>query len=110
MKKALLYVVLGTLISFLLNYFLLGTQGWELDLYYGFAFGAAWGMAHYLDDTTFTLAQKLGISFLAMGLLIVLGILLFNLEKAVPAVIKFSIIFVAYYLIASFRASKSLRS
>lgn len=110
MKKALLYLFLGTIISFLLNYFLLGSQGWELDLYYGFAFGSAWGMAYFLDDPKFSLPQKLGISFLGMGLLILVGLLLFDLELAVPSVLKFSMVFVAYYLIASFKRSKSLRS
>ncbi|KIA89721.1 hypothetical protein [Kaistella jeonii] len=110
MKRALLYLTGGTAVSFLLNYFLLGSQGWELDLYYGFAFGSAWGMAYFLDDPKFTLPQKLGISFLGMGLLVLIGFLLFGLELAVPSVIKFSMVFVAYYLIASFKPSKSLRN
>lgn len=109
MKKALLYLLAGTAVSFLLNYFLLGSQGWELDLYYGFAFGSAWGMAYLLDDSKFSLLQKLGISFVGMGLLVLIGLLLFTLELAVPSVIKFSMVFVAYYLIASFKSSKSLR-
>lgn len=109
MKKALLYLLAGTAVSFLLNYFLLGSQGWELDLYYGFAFGSAWGMAYFLDDSKFSLPQKLGISFVGMGLLVLIGLLLFTLELAVPSVIKFSMVFVAYYLIASFKSSKSLR-
>ena len=109
MKRALIYLLAGTLISSLLNYFLLGSQGWALDLYYGFAFGAAWGMAYFLDDEKFTLPQKLGISFLGMAVLVVVGIFLFDLEKAVPSVIKFSMVFVAYYVFASFKSSKSLR-
>ena len=110
MQRAIIYFLAGTAISFLLNYFLLGSQGWELDLYYGFAFGAAWGMAYFLDDEKFSLPQKLGISFLGMGILVVAGTLLFDLEKAVPSVIKFAMVFVAYYLIASFKSSKSLRN
>ena len=110
MKRALLYLSAGTAISFLLNYFLLGSQGWKLDLYYGFAFGSAWGMAYFLDDPKFSLPQKLGISFLGMGLLVLVGLMIFNLELAVPSVIKFSMVFVAYYLIASFKPSKSLRN
>lgn len=109
MQKALLYLVAGTIVSFLLNYFLLGSQGWELDLYYGFSFGLAWGTAYFLDDGKFALLQKLIYSFLAMGILVVVGTLLFTLELAVPSIIKFSMVFVAYYLIASFRSSKSLR-
>ena len=109
MKRALIYLLAGTLISSLLNYFLLGSQGWALDLYYGFAFGAAWGMAYFLDDEKFTLPQKLGISFIVMALLVIIGIFLFDLEKAVPSVIKFSMVFVAYYVFASFKSSKSLR-
>ena len=109
MKKALLYFVAGTVSSFLLNYFLLGSQGWELDLYYGLSFGLAWGIAYFLDDEKFSLLQKFGISFSGMGILVVLGILLFNLELAVPSIMKFSMVFVAYYVIASFRKEKSLR-
>lgn len=109
MQKALLYLLAGTAISFLLNYFLLGSQGWELDLYYGVAFGSAWGMAYFLDNVKFSLPQKLGISFAGMALLVVVGLFLFNVEKAVPSVLKFSMVFVAYYLIASFKPSKSLR-
>ena len=109
MHKALFYLLIGTFISFLLHYFLLGSGGWKLDLYYGFAFGLSWGTAYFLDDIKFSLPQKLGYSFISMAFLIVIGILLFNLELAVPSVIKFSMVFVAYYLIASFRPSKSLR-
>ncbi|MDF0718412.1 hypothetical protein P0M11_00180 [Kaistella sp. PBT33-4] len=110
MQRALLYFIAGTAISFLLNHYLLGSQGWQLDLYYGAAFGAAWGMAYFLDDLKFTLPQKLGISFLGISVLVGVGLLFFNVEKAVPSVIKFSMVFVAYYLIASFRSSKSLRN
>jgi hypothetical protein len=110
MQRALIYLFVGTLISYLLNYFLLGSQGWKLDLYYGLAFGLAWGTAYFLDDEKFSLPQKLGYSFLSMFFLILIGILLFNLELAIPSVIKFSMVFVAYYVIASFRPSKSLRN
>lgn len=109
MQRAILYFLAGTLISFLLNYFLLGSQGWAIDLYYAIAFGSAWGMAYFLDDEKFTLLQKLGISFLGMVILVLVGTFLFDLEKAVPSVIKFSMVYVAYYVLASFKSSKSLR-
>lgn len=109
MKRTATYFVLGTGISFFLNYYLLGSQGWELDLYYGVSFGLAWSVAYFLDDERFKLAHKFLLSFTAMILLMVLGSIIFNLEKAIPSVIKFSTVFVAYYLIASFRTSKSLR-
>lgn len=109
MQKTFLYLFAGTLISFLLNYFLLGSQGWELDLYYGFAFGLAWATAYFLDDEKFSLPQKLIYSFLAMGVLILAGSILFDFEAAVPSIIKFSMVFVAYYVFASFRKTKSLR-
>ena len=109
MQRAVIYLLAGTLISFLLNFYILGSQGWKLDLYYGFAFGFAWAMAYFLDDERFSLPKKLGISFLGMGLLLIIGLIAFKLELAVPSLIKFSVIFVAYYLIASFRESKSLR-
>ncbi|UZT95985.1 hypothetical protein ODZ84_12110 [Chryseobacterium fluminis] len=109
MKKALLYFALGTVLSFLINYFFYSSDNLGLDIYYALAFGIAWGIAYYLDTPDITLAQKLGLSFVAMAILVFIGTLLFNIELAVPSVLKFSTVFVAYYLIASFRATKSLR-
>lgn len=109
MRKALIYFILGTVVSFLINYFFLSSENNGLDLYYALAFGFAWGMAYYLDTPNFTLPQKLGLSFASMGILVLIGTLIFNLELAIPSVFKFSTVFVAYYLIASFRGSKSLR-
>lgn len=109
MKKALLYFALGTVLSFLINYFFYSSENIGLDIYYAVAFGFAWGVAYYLDTPNFTLPQKLGLSFVAMGILVLVGVLIFNLELAIPSVLKFSTVFVAYYLIASFRASKTLR-
>jgi hypothetical protein len=54
----------------------------------------------------FYIASKLGLSFVAMGILVLVGTLIFNLELAIPSILKFSTVFVAYYLIASFRANK----
>lgn len=110
MKKALLYFALGTVLSFLINYFFYSSENLGLDIYYAFAFGIAWGIAYYLDTPNFTLPQKLGLSFVAMGVLVLVGFLLFSLELAIPSILKFSTVFVAYYLIASFRAIKSLRN
>ncbi|SIP99765.1 hypothetical protein SAMN05880574_103179 [Chryseobacterium sp. RU37D] len=110
MKKALLYFALGTVISFLINYFFYNSENLGLDIYYAVAFGFAWGIAYYLDTPNFTLPQKLGLSFVAMGILVLVGILVFNLELAIPSILKFSTVFVAYYLIASFRANKTLRN
>jgi hypothetical protein len=109
MKKALMYFALGTVISFLINYFFYSSENIGLDIYYAIAFGFAWGIAYYLDTPNFTLPQKLGLSFVAMGILVLIGTLIFNIELAIPSVLKFSTVFVAYYLIASFRGSKSLR-
>jgi hypothetical protein len=110
MQRALMYFALGTVVSFLINYFFLSSQNIGLDLYYAIAFGSAWGIAYYLDTPNFTLPQKLGLSFVAMGILVLIGTLIFNLQLAVPSILKFSTVFVAYYLIASFRGSKSLRN
>lgn len=109
MKKALLYFALGTILSFLINYFFYSSENLGLDIYYALAFGIAWGIAYYLDTPNFTLPQKLGLSFVAMAILVVVGTLLFKLELAIPSILKFSTVFVAYYLFASFRGSKSLR-
>jgi hypothetical protein len=110
MKKAILYFALGTVLSFLINYLFYSSENIGLDIYYAFAFGFAWGIAYYLDTPDFTLPQKLGLSFVAMGILVLAGTLIFNLELAIPSVLKFSTVFVAYYLIASFRANKTLRN
>lgn len=110
MKKTILYITAGTLISFLINHFLLESGGFWLELFYGFAFGLAWGMAYFLDRPDLALSKKLGISMIAMLGLVLLGSLIFTLDKALPSVFKFSIVFVGYYLLASFRNSKSLRN
>ncbi|MBD3904687.1 hypothetical protein NAL32_15940 [Chryseobacterium sp. Ch-15] len=110
MKRALIYFVLGTGIIFLINYLFMEVQDLGLELYYAMAFGLAWGLAYFLDDAKFSLLQKMGLSFGAMALLVAVGALIFNLELAIPSIIKFSTVFVAYYLFASFRGSKSLRN
>ncbi|MBB6372671.1 hypothetical protein [Chryseobacterium shigense] len=110
MQKALVYFALGTGVSFLINYFFWSSQNMGLDFYYAIAFGFAWGLAYYLDTPDFSLPKKLGLSFAAMGVLVLIGALIFNLELAIPSILKFSTVFVAYYLIASFRGSKSLRN
>lgn len=109
MQKWILYFLAGTAVSFLLNYFLLESLGWQIDLYHAFAFGLGWGMAYFVDQPEWTLPKKMGISLLGIALLIIIGLILFNFETAIPTVIKFSTVFVAYYLLASFRASKSLK-
>lgn len=109
MQKALIYFALGTIVSFLINYFFLSSENIGLEFYYAIAFGAAWGIAYYLDTPNITLAKKLGLSFVMMAILVVAGTLIFNLELAIPSILKFSMVFVAYYVIASFRATKSLR-
>ncbi|WP_347218071.1 hypothetical protein [Chryseobacterium sp.] len=109
MQKALIYFALGTVVSFLINYFFLSSGNIGLEFYYAIAFGAAWGIAYYLDNPEFTLPKKLGLSFVVMGILVLIGTLIFTLELAIPSILKFSMVFVAYYVIASFRATKSLR-
>lgn len=109
MQKALMYFALGTVVSFLISYFFLSTENIGLDFYYAVAFGAAWGLAYYLDTPNFSLPKKLGLSFAAMAVFVLIGSLIFTIQLAVPSILKFSTVFVAYYLIASFRGSKSLR-
>ncbi len=110
MKRALIYFVLGSGIIFLINYLFMDVQDLGLELYYAIAFGLAWGLAYFLDDAKFSLFQKMGLSFGAMALLVTVGALIFSLELAIPSIIKFSTVFVVYYLFASFRGSKSLRN
>lgn len=110
MKRALIYFAAGTAISFLINYVFMSAENLALDFYYAIAFGFAWGLAYYLDTPNFSLPIKLGISLLGMAVLVVICILIFNFELAMPSVIKFSTVFVAYYLLASFKPTKSLRA
>lgn len=109
MQRAILYFFAGTIVSFLLYYLFVDAENLGLNLYYSLAYGSAWGLAYYLDNPKFALPIKLGISLLGMAILVVAGYFLFNADLAVASIIKFSMIFVAYYLIASFRQSKSLR-
>ncbi|MBP7173688.1 MAG: hypothetical protein KBA33_06410 [Cloacibacterium sp.] len=109
MKNALLYTIAGTGLSFALNYFLFPIESIELNLYNAFSFGLAWGMAHFLDREDFSLIKKLGISFIGICFLVLLGIFFFDVEKGLSTVMKYSVVFVAYYLLASLRGNKSLR-
>lgn len=110
MLRTFTFLLAGTLISFLLNHYVLGSKGWPIDLYNGFAFGLGWAMAYFVDHPEWNLSKKLGISFIGIAIVVLLGFVFFDFETAVPSIIKFSTVFVAYYLIASFRESKSLRN
>jgi hypothetical protein len=109
MQRAILFFAIGSIASFLLNYFLSDSQSLATDIYYACAFGLGWGMAYFLDRPDYTLPKKLGLSFIGIAILVVIGFIFFNFETAIPSIIRFSTVFVAYYLIASFRESKSLR-
>ncbi|QIG90488.1 hypothetical protein G6R40_12860 [Chryseobacterium sp. POL2] len=109
MIRALIFLVLGTLVSFLFQYFLSGTGNAKIDLYYAFAFGLGWGMAYFVDRPDWALPKKMGFSLIGVIMLVIIGFAFFNFEIAIPSIIRFSTVFVAYYLIASFRDSKSLR-
>jgi hypothetical protein len=67
------------------------------------------GIGILLDNPNLPLPKKLGISFGVMLVLVFIGSLIFDFEKALPSVFKFSIVFVGYYLLASFRQNKSLK-
>ena len=109
MKRAIIFFASGTLLSFVLYYLFVDSQNLALNIYYSLAYGSSWGLAYYLDTPNFSLVKKLGFSFLAMVILVVFGYFVFTLKLAIPSVVKFSIIFVAYYLMASFRGTKSMR-
>lgn len=110
MQRALVYTLFGTLISYLFTHYLAqGPSGYH-DLYNGFAFGLGWGVAYLVDRPEWALAKKLGLSFIGIVILVAIGLWFFDFETAIPSIIKFSTVFVAYYLIASLRSSKSLRS
>ena len=109
MKRALIYFLIGTATSFMANYYFLENLGWWADLYSAAAFGLGWALAYYVDHPDWPLSRKLGISFIGLAVLLLLGFVFFNFEIAVPSVIRFSTVFVAYYLLASFKESKSLR-
>lgn len=109
MQKSIFFLLIGTIVSFLINHFILESQEWATDLYNGFVFGLGWGLAYFVDRPEWKLPKKLGISFIGILVLVILGFIFFSFEIAVPSIIKFSTVFVAYYLFASFRNSKSLR-
>lgn len=110
MKKTILYFLLGSISSFVFNHWIMNTSGsWKIALFHSIAFGCGWGLAYYVDRPDWVLSKKMGISFVGIGILLAFGLLFFNLETALPSVVRFSTIFVAYYLIASFRETKSLR-
>ena len=109
MKKSLLYFVLGTLLSFLFRYFYEGEQYIWLQLYSASAFGIGWGLAYFVDHPEWPLPKKMWISLVGIVFLVIVGLVFFNFEIAIPSIIKFSTVFVAYYMIASFKESKSLR-
>jgi hypothetical protein len=109
MQRAIIYFISGTVLSFLLYYLFVDSQNLALNLYYSLAYGSAWGLAYYLDTPDLSLPIKLGLSLLTMAVLVIVGYFAFDLKLAIPSVIKFSIIFVAYYLMASFRKTKSMR-
>ena len=104
-----MYFVVGTLISFFLRRFTGEPVGFWVELYVASAFGLSWGLAYFVDHPEWPLAKKMGISFLGIIFLVVLGLICFDFEIAVSSILKFSTVFVAYYMIASFRESKSLR-
>lgn len=109
MKLAIIFFISGTLLSFLLYYLFVDSINIALNFYYSLAYGSAWGLAYYLDNPKFSLTIKLGFSVLVMFVLVLAGSFLFDLKLAIPSLIKFSIIFVVYYLMASFRETKSMR-
>lgn len=109
MQKALIYLVIGTVLSFVFNHYVSGNGAWWVDWYYGLAFGLGWAMAYFVDEPQWQLSKKMGVSFIGVGILLLIGFAFFNFEIAVPSIIRFFTVFVAYYLIASFRESKSLR-
>lgn len=109
MVKALMYFVVGTLISFFLRRFTGEPAEFWVELYVASAFGIGWGLAYFVDHPEWSLSKKMGISLIGIVFLVAVGLIFFDFETAVPSIIKFSTVFVAYYMIASFRESKSLR-
>ncbi len=109
MGKAMIYFALGTTLSFVLRRLTGSPLDFWMEVYVASAFGIGWGLAYFVDHPDWPLAKKMGISVLGIVFLVAIGLIFFNFETAMPSVIKFSTVFVAYYMIASFRESKSLR-
>lgn len=110
MKRAMLYLTMGILIGYLLSRYIWTSQGVWADLFYGLAIGVGWAVAFLMDDPNKSLAQKLLFSFLGMLLVVLVGLVFFPFEIAVLSAIRFSTVFVGYYLLASLKGSKSLRN
>lgn len=108
MKRAIIYFLVGTFLSSLFSYFFSSDIS-GASLYSALAFGLGWGMAYYVDHPDWALVKKMGLSLIGVFVLVVLGFVFFDFEIAIPSIIKFSTVFVFYYLLASFRDSKSLR-
>lgn len=110
MQKTILYFLLGTLSGYFINYFLYNSEHKGLDLFYAVGFGLGWAMAYYLDTPQYKLPIKMLISFVAMFLMVAVGSFIFDLQLAIPSLFHFATVFVAYYMIASMKDSKSLRN
>lgn len=110
MKRAILFFLLGSISSFIFNHWIVNAnENLWVNLFHSVAFGIGWALAYFVDRPDWSLSKKMGISLVGIAILLGVGFTFFNLETAVPAVIRFSTIFVAYYLFASFKETKSLR-
>lgn len=108
-QRAALYFIIVTAVSLILNYFISEGTSLYITVYHSAAFGLAWASAYLLDNENLALGKKLGYSLLIMAVIFAFGAVLFTAEEAAAAIMKFSIVFVLYYLIASLRRTKSLR-
>lgn len=109
MKRAILFLVLGTLLSTIFNYFMYPEATLGYVVYYGFALGLSVALSYYVDRPDWPLAKKMGISMLGIAVLLAIGLIFFDFETAVPSIFRFSTVFLIYYMMASFKDSKSLR-
>ena len=73
MKRTILYFFIGTILKFLLDYFIFGVEQWEIELLYAIAFGLGWGLAYFVDRPNWKLAKKMGLSFVGVVVLLVFG-------------------------------------
>ena len=106
------YVLLfagALLLDGIIEYLTVGSLG-PVEGFKALSFASAALLSYYLDQPKMTLPVKLGLSVGAMVLIFLIGSWWLGMDVAVQGVMKFAMLFVAYYLLASFRSSKSLRS
>lgn len=101
--------IVTTIIFFLVGLIIHPDNSWSLSLYFAVALGWALGIAGYLDTPHISLSTKLLRSMLALFALMGVGYIFWGSDTMMIGMMRYSMAFMLYYLVASFRSSKSLK-